>query len=377
MAIYPIVGYYSYGFATVGDFLLLLLVLCVVILKKRVVCYKPLLFFLSFVVLHEIILALFIGNVSQTFINSLLISIFYVLSIICLSSVISFERFVNAYLLVCFICMLGMFYHVAVVYRGGQVSPIQLPFLPQLSGESRFAAELNRPTSFFPEPSTYAAYMLIALYLTIIRKYWVYAILISFSLLLSSSTTGILLAGVLWISCLCLEAELLKKMKYVVPVLFVFFVMIFLKSNLFEVGRDKLVRTNFEQNIRVAGGIAVYKSMDAGEIILGIPKETVAEYIDSEGGVSQIYKIRDGRFVSSFWLAFIKYGVIGGMLFLFMYLRFYKKERLLRPYLITVIILMFTETMLFNALFVFQWVFMIAYSLEMKQQVIKVGLLKK
>ena len=86
--------------------------------------------------------------------------------------------------------MVGLLYQWGLIAAGGEVRPIQLPFLDM--GESRLETFSVRPSSFFMEPAAYVAFMYLPLAFSLIERKFIWTAAIILSEFLTTSTTGLL-----------------------------------------------------------------------------------------------------------------------------------------------------------------------------------------
>lgn len=109
-------------------------------------------------------------SIPSYFPNSFIADVIYLVSIIIIVPHLDFEKLKNAIYIVSIVCIIGMFYHVILIMSGQSIQPIKLPFMPDMSSQTRLYSFLDRPTSFFWEPQSYASFMLVPLFFTLYEK---------------------------------------------------------------------------------------------------------------------------------------------------------------------------------------------------------------
>jgi len=363
--LYSILIYYTYGFASVGDFLLLAMGLYVIFVYKTYLLYKPLFYFLIFILFHEIVLSFFLISIPNYFINKNIVTILNILLIGCIAIALNAEKLYNAFMLIGVVCMIGLLYHFVQIYFFRQnVHPIQFPFLPDLGSNSRYQEIGNRPVSFFPEPASYVTFMMIPLFWNLYKKKILWAVIITFSILLSTSTTGFFLSAVLW-SLFILKKGFGKKYKIILILGVTIIIYVVFKISFFDAGINKIQNTNFiEDNIRITSGPYMYLKLPIKHKILGVNAANLSDYVQT-GILSNInfrlFVSSRRVYVATFWLCLMKYGIIGIILYLSMYIKLFKKLKPLRPYIIIIIITMFSQSIFIGGPWVMQMVFMLVF----------------
>lgn len=190
-ASYCILSGYSWGIVK-GNLLFLFIMAIMAYIRKgkSVVKMKELTWLVTFVAIHEFVLAMVINAPGYMINNtiSILISCILIYPIV---RALNIEKLLGALNLVGIISIVGIVYHYIIIRNGGTVSPIPLPFMPGLDTASRLYEEGNRPTSFYWEPAAFVTYMMVPLFLALRNKKFIWSMVIIVSMFLSTSTTGI------------------------------------------------------------------------------------------------------------------------------------------------------------------------------------------
>lgn len=371
MALYPILAGYGYGSFKLAFGVLLLLDILIMISghNKKLKCL-PLTIFCSYLIFHDIVFIPLLPSVPSYYINSIITTVIYAISLYIIAPQINFSKFRTAINVIALICMGGMVYHVMMLSLGQSISPIKLPFLPDMAQNTRLYEIVERPTSFFWEPQSYATFMLVPLFLALNERKFVYAFVIAALMIVSTSTTGLLLSILMFI--LILVSKRSKWYTTLFAVMAVYALGYFLFTSQYSAaGLEKLQGTNLEESNRVINGIIITQNLDASDLILGIPFANEQDAYDAGYFGSQLIVYEDGvLFISAIWIALIRYGVIGFVLFLLPYFWLYKKDHQLYPYLICVIVCHFSNSDFMGSIYVFQVIVMLVFlSRNIKSQV--------
>lgn len=315
---------------------------------KKVYWYKPLLFYLAFFLLHEIIIGIITPTIPVFFINKTLVTTIMILLVFIIAPNLDYEKFYNSLLLVAIICLMGLLYHVfLIITNSGTVSVIQLPFLPELKRSEEI---LNRPCSFFVEPSSYASYITFVLFFCLLKRKMLLAIVFTISVLLSTSTNGFAFVFLIWLVYLLLGIRFEKKRNYRPILWFLILIGVFYwlsLNGLFDSGFDKIVETDTSDDVRLTSGVNLYRNIPFEYKILGINTVNVYEFVLQHGEVlTGGYKIlvKEGEvYLTSFWEQLIRFGIPGLILYLLCFLWFFREKKLW-PYIIVCLVSLFSQS---------------------------------
>lgn len=361
LTLYPILAGYGWGFLT-GNllFIILLLIWTIQLPKKKNINFKWLKILIGFVMLHEILL-MFIIPVQSYFINNTLSIILISISVIPISRSVDYQKFVGSLNLVAVISIIGLLYQLAMIMRGLTVHPIKLPFLPEMTSDTRLYEEGVRPTSFFWEPAALVTFLMVPLFISLHEKKYIWSIILILSMFLSTSSTGILMSIVMLVVYVFTQ-KITFRTRILVVVLGICMVYGLTHSSYFEAGVEKIENTDPEKNKRLINGLFLYDAMSEENLIFGIPAANVVEFFDKNGGM--IFRSSDGSiFVPAFWLVLGKYGFIGMFLYLMVYISIEKKDPTTIPYIIVLFISMFFQVAsnIGANTFTFQLIFLYSY----------------
>ena len=317
-----------------------------------------------YVIIHEIIVLL-INGLETTMFHHLIATSLYLLAVIIVPYSIKYENLIPSLYLIAIIASIGLIFQFAEILAGRMVTPIALPFLPKPDLDSRLWAELGRPSSFFWEPASFVTYMMIPLFITLIKKHIPLSFFFFFCIILSTSSNGIFLAPVMIIVYI-LTSKAKKTNKFLITVALAGMAMFFLQSDLFDIGKDKIENTEFSENVRIANGPTLVSRMPAIDLIFGITETTVEKYlVKNPTGLSLSHM--DSFFLSDFWYVMVVYGIIGLIFHLLVYFHLIKIEKSLMPYIAVLLIAHFTQSISFRSMYVYQMIFIWAYVMYNKK----------
>lgn len=366
VALFPILAAYRFGSFSLGwGTLLILDILTIPKMRKRgQFRFKLFYYFAAFICIHEILWLFVIPTVPSYYINTFLGYIIFIFSIIWLQPLLDEERLEGSINWVSIICFFGMLYHAYLLFSGsGEISPIPLPFLPEVqSEESRILNVLNRPTSFFVEPQSYVSYMLVPIFYAMWRKNFLIVILYSISMILSTSTTALIM-----IVLMPFVYALLQKVRLKTWGAFFLMVLIFgyvlLYSDLGEGALMKAADSEMSAAIRIMNGWLVAKTMSFGDLFLGVGYANVHDYVVGQGltNIGVFFDNEGELFVSAIWISLIRYGVIGFLLFVSLYLKAIRINKNVSPYVICLVVSLFSNPDFIGSSFVFQFLVIITF----------------
>lgn len=364
-AFYPIIAGYKYSLPMFAIVLLAFDVWILFFKRKKIVFDKKIVILFVYVFCHELFLLATLPPTPAYFVNNFLSYLLVVVSIPIISSGLDFQKFVGALYFVSLICLGGLIYHFLVISAGGEVHPIKLPFMPEMESTSRLYDVMKRPSSFFWEPQSYCSFMFIPLFLAFKEKKILWAFTIIFSLLLSGSTTGIIMSFVV-IAIYIFTQGLSYKTKYGILLLSVPVFFLFINLSLFQVGREKMMDTDINDNSRLYNGPVLVSRMQVNEFILGVHDFSASDYYMSgkTGSSSYLIDKYDTIYISTFWHVIVKFGLIGLIIYMSLYLVPLIRNRSLLLYLGPLIATLFSNPDFLGAYFAFEFIFIYSFLLS-------------
>lgn len=250
---------------------------------------------------------------------------------------------------VAIIAIVGLLFQWLVILRGGMVHQLEIPGLT--IPKDLLERELARPSSFYGEPAAYVAFMMAPLAISLIKKNYIWTIIIILSVFLTTSTTGIAVTFIM--IAVSLLSQRISKMRIVALVVVgVSMAYSLTHFSIFEGGMDKLENTDIETNIRIAQGPYIVGTMKSHEFIFGTPYETPYHYCLS-GRAPNVIFYRESVYMSTIWYLILCFGLIGVLLYLNIYFQIAKRSRLTWPLIACLLATLFTATYRFSGTFIF------------------------
>lgn len=362
IALYPIIAGYGYGsFQLAFGFLLIVDIFLINRKRQHKYSFGKIYQYMAFIVVHCAIWLLVMPSIPSYFINSFIADIIYLISIVIIVPQVDFDKLKNAIYIVTIICAVGMLYHVFMIKSGHSIQPIKLPFMPDMSSKARLYSFLDRPTSFFWEPQSYASFMLVPLFFLLREKRLICAFAIAATMILSTSTTGILMA--LFMIGFYMVTQKQKMQYRLLGIIAVIGLVYFLLYSSFTTaGLEKLQNTDMEENNRTINGLLIAKDMSFFDWLFGVPYANLQDAYEAGYITNNLIIHADGEvFVSAFWICLCCQGLIGLFFFLNIYWDILKKDRTVLPYLVCIIIGLFSNPDILGAAYVFQLMIMYTF----------------
>lgn len=293
--------------------------------------------------------------------NRLIGPFLMILSISTISLTIVREKFLQYYEWVVIVTSVGIIYHSATLQLSdGLVTTIAI--LPSEHLEL-FARELDRPTSFFTEPQAYASFVLPMYVYYLVTHRFLRAMFLVAVLIISTSSFGLLCSAIL---ALAYGFMFRDKYGYVVPLTGVFaaFYLTITYTALGQQAFDKILSTEYNTSIRTGKGLQLFLNLSTREQMFGITS-TVTDYIVKNIGDfswahiyigSEAEHLLEYLTTTSYFL--VNFGILGLVIyFVFLYRLYYScRTNLSRLLFLMVLIANFSNTVLFNAWFIFYYV---------------------
>lgn len=362
IALYPIIAGYGYGsFQLAFGFLLIVDIFLINRKRQHKYSFSKIYQYMAFIVVHCAIWLLVMPSIPSYFVNSFIADIIYLISIVIIVPQVDFDKLKNAIYIVSIICIIGMLYHVVMIKSGHSIQPIKLPFMPDMDSKARLYSFLDRPTSFFWEPQSYASFMLVPLFFLLREKKLICAFAIAATMILSTSTTGIIMA--LFMIGFYMVTQKQKMQYRLLGIIAVIGLVYFLLYSSFTTaGLEKLQNTDIEENNRTINGLLIAKDMSFFDWLFGVPYANLQDAYEAGYITNKLIIHADGEvFVSAFWICLCCQGLIGLFFFLNIYWDIFKKNHTVLPYLICIIIGLFSNPDILGAAYVFQLMIMYTF----------------
>lgn len=317
-------------------------------------------FFLTITILH--IISLFRHSENESWLNNYLFCIFLISAAIMLfPELIDEQSFVKSYMIAGIVALAGLYYQAFQVYVLHQAVTSIVIFPGLVSSYDQINVfGILRPMSFFSEPQAYISFMAPLFILMLSKNNIKFAILIAISFLLSTSSTGIVVVAVV---SLIWGIKYIKKVQYKIMFIVAFSVMMyaFLKMNIFDFALQKLSNINVTDNVRITNGFAMFNNLSFADRMIGIGGGNIGYY----WGIG----MSNATYANSFAKTLIEYGYIGTATLCGVLLKlFFVKDETVKLLLIYTTVVMFGQTIIFNAWQLLTFVVMYIYIKKVKNE---------
>jgi len=353
LPVFYILAQYSLPYFSIG-FWVLAAYACVLVLVKRTFYIQKWLFLMLIYVLMNQLLV----HGTSTEVNSIIGIIISVLLVFILSGEINEDNLYKVYSFVGVITMIAVVIQsFSIFVLHANVGPIVL--FPSLIREDFWYFLGERPTSFFSEPQAYASYIIPLLFLAMKRRRMLFAILITLTIFLSTSSQGIVISLALWTFY---AIKYLKNAgsRMVAIVILGCFIVLLCNLPVFDFAVNKIANTNFAQDPRISKGFVTYSALPITEQWMGIGYRNLTNYAftsDISFYWMETQPESGWEYVTTVSGMFLYFGVLGGCLLLLLFykmIRYDDKSNFL--FLIVIIISSMAQTLMFNQWFLFYYV---------------------
>ena len=335
LAMIPLLNPYSKGIISLG--LLACLIVAIICFFRRQEKWHPQYYriFVAYIIIHELVLCFTMPSFEMYHVNNLIQTIICMVTIIIAAPAIDVEKFTHAIYIIGAIVSLGILYQFLMLLSGNPIQPLSIPFFDILFERARGDKIAIRPMSFFDEPAAFANYMIIPMFFLLKAKKYVWYGVSVFFVLLSTSTTGVVSS----IALLVFNAMLNVKHKGQIIVIAILLGGVFYGINNIEVlsaTKEKIEDTDVEKNGRMMNGPYMFQHLEPVEYVVGINASNIFDYVQNH---KELYKglicFPDSNmfYVSNFWTIFIKFGIIGFVIYNLIYILLIKKDIKLLPLL--------------------------------------------
>lgn len=307
--------------------------------------FMPLMWFIIYWFAHLLFL-LFFTNFN---INSIIVQVVYFAAVFFLYPVMDPGKMRGSLNWVAIISIAGLLYQWADVAQGNGVHPLEIPGLSMPEG--RMEQLILRPSSFYMEPAAYVAYMICPIALALVDRKYLWAIVMILSVLLTTSTTGIILSFIL------LGASLFANKAKGSSILIVLIVgggLAYALNKLeeFSFGVEKLENTDAVTSVRLSQGIHVVQTMHSDEYIFGVPYSDAYNYCKS-GRCTDVDYYGESVFMPTFWDLLLRFGVVGLILYLLIYVKILRLSKKTIPLCVALLATMFSSGYSIGPIFIY------------------------
>ena len=372
----PILNVYSFGVGNIALIALLIVSLYGITSGKVFNKKYKLFWLLGFLfIFHEVIFYILynVPKTSGTWFNRIVEETLFITSIATFVNVFNLNRLYKWWKLIGVLFMIGLFYHSIEYYVfNHNVDMIKIAFLPLSENkvfEKILTIDYTRPRSFFTEPSHYASFMLPLLFLNLLYKDYKYGAINVVSLLLSTSSLGIVTGAFFLIAMSLKQTSYKRKLSLMLFLIIGYFC--FLNLDIFQYARDKIASSNGgddSSSLRLFFTASVWAELPIDLKILGIPNSSIGEFLlqNSKYIPNQlIWVLQDEsnqiNYASSIWFVAVKSGFIVWIVYLLFYIQNIKKswDSPILYYALMIFVATFIQSCFLNSIFMSQIVLML------------------
>jgi|SaaInlStandDraft_1057018.scaffolds.fasta_scaffold10354_2 hypothetical protein len=363
--LYIVLIYYVFGFGSIGEWLLIFL--AIISFKTKTLKIKPLLYLIIFIIISDISLIFSSkGNLSSSFFNREIFQLIQMFSLFFVSNMINSKVLKKSIYILTIITCLGVIYHLLLISFGQSVSTISFVSFES----SRFSEVAVRPLSIFPEPAAIISFLIIPLYILMNERKFFYSILLSIIILLTTSSTGVVYLLIMW-SFFFYKSDYSKLTKLSTIFILSIIVTIFLTNDNFESSSKKVIydveslqdsdTESLEGNIRIFSGPLLFSTLSNTQLLFGLRSSSIDDYVNNTSDSSlAMLQLESTVFLPSFWLIWASYGIVGLLLYLYIFFCFYKKNKNLAPLMLVLFVGMFIQKIALGPVFIFYTIFLIS-----------------
>lgn len=346
---------------------------------KRIFVQKNFIYLLVAIFIGQTICVLLGYYKLELYIKSMVLIVEIALTIMMLSDALNIDVFIKVYKIVATLSVVVIIFQTFQIYILHElVKPIKI--LPFSSNDFAYwYSETNRPMAFFTEPQAASTYLLPLLVIMLRQEKTKWATVLSLGVLLTGSTQGIIMVAAIWVlKIVAIKGKLIRKVLLTIAIL----VAVFIIGNLwvFSDAMNKLstAGTGLSDYLRLYKAFDTYKELPFREKIFGVGFNNMTDYISVTNyyfsWMSQVTNPERWSYISSAFGAFVEFGFLGAV---FLYYHYYKLAKagniVVKLLTIVLIMQMFSQSLIFNAAFVF-YVLIINNYLEKRKNYFNISL---
>lgn len=357
LALFSVLAQYSLPVFSIGVASLLLYTIWYFAKGENIYINLPMFVFVLFSLLSQIFIYIFSNTLllnRNTYLYMLIC--LFILSAIAGFDAAIFEKIYTFVGTICGIIIILQFIQIHVL--GQNVNPIMLF---HVSEEELHYWNFNatRCMGFFSEPQAYCSYILPAIVIGLFRHKYLRTLFFTLTILLSGSSEGILLSGIIWLYYWCQE-EKRPIIKGMIMLIGGFGVLLVMNSAFFQSSLEKIMSINlFGYDIRLTKGWQIYSQMPILDKLTGIGNGNLTEYLlnhDLDLFWLNLTRPELVGYVTTMSGVFISFGIFGGFLYVFtLIVNIWRQKGIAKLLCIIVFIASFAQTLLFNAWFIYMW----------------------
>lgn len=323
---------------------------------------KSMMSFICYAIIQQLIIYLMSGTFMKN--RNTYLFMFFSLFILIFSLHIDQRNFFKAYYVVGLVCSIIVIYQFIMANIFG-VMQNAIQILPVAEENQHYWIEnSNRVSGLFTEPQGYCSYILPLLAYLIFSYKFKSALLISIAIFASTSSQGIILMVIVWGYYFVIYGKNTVN-KYRKSIIACFFALvafcILIRIEQFSFIFEKIKSINiFAYDIRLTKGFQIYFAMPWVDKIKGIGFGNLTEYL--KNGNFDFFWMPLTRtvlfgYITTMSQVLVSFGFFGFLLYLNVFRKNKaSKSELGRVILLLIFISSFTQTILFNAWYLFYWI---------------------
>lgn len=383
LSLFSILAQYDLPLMSYGFVALLIYCVCITYKKISLMINKPMMVFVAFALVHQFTVYVFSDTLEKNINNYLFMAVcMFILMTVCN---VNKEDFLKAYYIVGMICSAIVIYQFILAnFIGIPQSSIQI--LPVAEENQHFwIGNSSRVSGVFTEPQGFSSYILPLLVVLIFRYKFVSAIFVSLAIFSSSSSQGIILAAIVWIYYLVVyEKKVVLKVLRILLIAAVGITGLVVLSRIPKLSFiiEKILSINiFTYDIRLTKGFQIFFAMPFADKIVGIGTGNLRGYLlngnfDFFWMPLTRYELFD--YITTMSNVLVSFGVFGFLLYLNIFRKNCKNiNEIAKMVLLLIFISSFSQTILFNAWFVFYWAVFEIYDDKNNKNYLRLVLFKR
>lgn len=355
-------SYNLIGSVTLGDTILILLSIVAFFFTRRFCKVKGLLPLWIYIAIQTLVLVLMdvpYATPLPTFNKFIRLCMMYFIVMIA-TDIIDRRLFYRVYWMVSAIAIGCVVIQAIQIWVLHSNMTIMVPFYEYAAKDQTILLNSQRPCAFFLEPQHLCSFLLPLLVIEVKKQRYLTAGILTFTILLSSSTQGLVCAGVVWMFFIAADGNIRLRSRIAMITVVIAFVITFVYSNLFVGAIDKIQSGTFENNIRIFRAFDVFMEMPLKDKIIGIGMKDINNYLAYSGVCSRWLMSEMSpahNFISSFMGNFVEFGILGGLLYIVMLIRmFIGSNSTGKGLVVLIVVSALSMTVTYNAWFVFYWI---------------------
>lgn len=325
----------------------------------HVIVFKPLAYLFVFMVIHDMLKSIYSTVNYGMWLERIMI---FVLIIFMIGKVDE-DKLFKVWSICSIVVLIGIIFHSYQIYILN-IPATQIKILPfNFSDVDNANYAYFRPRSIFSEPAACVSW------LAPLLAYWLrkgklsFSIIITVSILLTTSSIGVVMVALLWIYTLFEKENSIKLNKKILLTLVIaVFAWLLFSTGIFSDTTNKVLKISVDNGSdysRVLLGIMLYINAPALVRMWGIKYATVEDYLRSGDIALSKYHLSNEYsflgFVNAFGNCILNYGFVGLILYVYFYCETFKViNRSQKGYFFICLVSIMSQSAFFNSYFLMQ-----------------------